>query len=357
MRILMFADLHAHNFSQFASTLPGGRNSRLQNTLDVLKEIADYCVAEQIDYVFCLGDVFHSRVKIDVDVYQATWLAFKKISEVVEQMFILVGNHDTYTRDGSRHSLEAFRAFATVIDRPVVEKVTKWLPDGRFSYVVDGGSFTFAAHPFTTDIERWKEFTHIMPKVDFFLFHQGVCEATVGAFDISVKAEVSYHDFPLDRAQLCLGGHYHKHQWLGGQGRVAFVGSPLQHNFGERADGIKGWMVIDTTEGEDVQVESTAPRFFLFDSYEDFCGSNLTAAQIEENYVRVKCTTEQAQNLHPAIQAELTAPAVYVEKRIDESVIGDDRELLKTYVEQTDSDLDRDRLVALGMELLVGGEE
>ena len=156
---LVFSDLHAHNFKQFSTVLPNGVNSRLQNTLDIISQITQLCKDNKIEGVFFTGDLFHSRTKIDVDVYSYTWYEMRKLAQEVHgNLYILVGNHDQYSKIGDVHSLESFKDFATVIDAPIVKRV---------------GNLRFAAHPFTTDIQAWKDFTSIIPNVDIFFFHQG----------------------------------------------------------------------------------------------------------------------------------------------------------------------------------------
>jgi DNA repair exonuclease SbcCD nuclease subunit len=375
MKILFFSDLHAHNFTQFATTLPGGRNSRLQATLNVVEEITGFCNEKDVDVVFFLGDVFHARTKIDSDVYSATWHAFRKLSEVVDELFILVGNHDQYSKDGRLHSLEPFKAFAKVIDRPVIERVI----------TTNDEEFTFAAHPFTTDIDRWKRFTKIIPKVDFFLFHQGVSEAVVGAFDISIKAEVGLEDFPREKGDYCLGGHYHKSQWLteGPKKKgVAFIGSPLQHNFGERNDGLKGWWLFDDKLSNSLSgrwghigsYSTNAPKFRLYESAEAFeedakhaTEGGMVAEAVEawnnelaNNYIRVRCSPQEGEQLlkvWPSLQIETKKDKVTEEHRVEEAALSSDEALLRAYIEQVKSGLDEERLLKMGMEMLMGAEE
>jgi DNA repair exonuclease SbcCD nuclease subunit len=357
MKLLFLADLHAHNHAQFAKTLPGGRNSRFQNILDVLADVRAYAEEHEVDHVIMLGDVFHARTKIDADVYSATWMAFKAISEVCG-LTILVGNHDQYSKDGRIHSLEAFRAFARVIDQPVIDKFTIWDPDERGSYVIHRESIVFAAHPFTTNIAEWHAFVKMVPKdAQFFFFHQGITDATVGAFDISVKAEVDVNDFPP--VPWSVGGHYHKAQELRG-GAIRFLGSPLQHNMGEREDGTKGWWTYDTQTRKWMHVESFAPQFFYVvvgDEVEEGWDTKLKQMG-ERDFLRVSCSQEAAERVAaavPSAQIEIHKAPVYAEKRIEEDVVGNDAKLLSTYVEQTKHGLDQERLLKMGMEMLLGG--
>lgn len=345
MKIVVLADVHSHQYSQFATVLPSGRNSRLQNVVDVLGEVAAFCRKNRVEALFLLGDLFHSRTKLDVDVLSATWVAVRDLCDAVQFPFFLVGNHDCADKSGQVHSLEPFRELGTVIDVPVIERVH---------------DLEFAAHPFTHDIESWQKFTKLIPKVDFFFGHQGVNEAAIGAYDISVKAEVSYADLPLDKARFCVFGHYHKHQMLGEDRRFIYTGSPLQHNFGERTEK-KGFIYFEDHEQRPQFVEAeSAPRFLLLEGREAFekelHDDNCFAGW---HYIRFQtCVQEDADWVakhFPRVQIEIIQAGDYEEHRIDEKAAQSDQELVRTYVERQPHNLDDSRLVSMGMELL--GEE
>lgn len=376
MRVVCFADLHSHNFSQFAQTLPNGRNSRLQATLDVLEEIRAFCEKMSVDVVFFLGDCFHSRTKIDVDVYQATWLAFHRIAQAVPHLYILVGNHDQYDKLGNRHSLDAFRDFATVIDQPVVARVEHYLG--------------FAAHPFTTNYGEWRTFVNMLPQgLDFFLFHQGIDEAMVGSFDIPIKASIKLKDFPtVGQAKWCVGGHYHKTQFMRrhlapqakllevGQYQldafnlisptdeeaVMFCGSPLQHSFSEYKDPKKCfWYWEDPRNGAPTPIYTNAPSFHRYTKPEKLVADiQVGKVSTDTDYVRLSCTEAEADTWRghdwlnmDDIQVELEVNKREFSTRETPNVSATDEELLRFYMDEAGTkDHDEETLVKLGLELL-----
>lgn len=350
MKVVVVSDLHAHNFSQFSTTLPGGRNSRFQNILNVLRHVRDFCKENMIDVVFFCGDMFHSRTKVDVDVFSATWTAWREIAAVVREVVILVGNHDQYNKVGDIHSLEPFREFATVVDSPVISSVS-----------TKRGVLRYAAHPFTTDIEAWKSFASMIPSgLDYFFFHQGVTEALTGAFDITIKAEVDIDDLPLEKARWCLGGHYHKHQIMErvdtDKKRYAiYVGSPLQHNQGERTEK-KGFLHFPDQE-QFFQVPTKAPEFRLFNSWDEY----QEAPADQDDFVKIRCAPADVALIKdqlPSAQVEVLREEQEQTERVDQSVVSNDRSLLEAYVKQTSrTDLNQSRLVSLGYELLKGIDE
>lgn len=345
MKVLFFSDLHAHNWSQFSRTLPGGRNSRLQAILDVVDRIAAYCEEHEISHCFMLGDVFHTRTKIDVEVFSSTWLAFKRLSEKVKHLVILRGNHDSYDAMGETHSLEAFREFAFVIDKP-------WIGD------LDG--IQVAAHPYTPNMEDWKIFSNfVSSQTDFFLFHQGVSTGLVGAFNVAIKAEVDIEDLPHTRATYCLGGHYHKHQFMAPN--VAFIGSPIQHSFGER-DEVKGFLVLekqDTWTHEFVELERT-PKFKQFSNPKELKEALKEGFVVEDNYVKLTCRPSQVTkcaDTFPSIVLDVEKSKKDQAPRINKELAADDNKLLSEFLKQNEKKikslgLTAEELLPIGLSLL-----
>lgn len=309
----------------------------------MLAHVRDFCVEHQVTHVFLLGDVFHSRTKIDIDVFSATWEAFRRIAEVVNHLVILRGNHDTYDKEGDKHSLSSFSEFAHVVDKPVV-----W----------DLGGVKIAAHPFTTDMDQWKTFAKAVQQgLDFFLFHQGVTDGLVGAFNIALKAEVDVNDIPLTKAAYCLAGHYHKYQWM--RPNLAFAGSPLQHSFNERTEE-KGFLFFERDgKWEHKFIQTNAPTFKLF-SQEELDEAVETGLDLTKHYVRVQVpsslVSEYAER-YPNIQIEPIVQEVEKQQTVDESVVSDDRKLLELYLSNTNlQGLDKDELLQIGLSLLSSSE-
>ena len=344
MRALFFSDIHMDNHEQFSTTLPTGTNSRLQHQLDVLEQIRQLCLEKTISYVFMLGDTFHRRKFIDTDVMYHTFRSYKAISQVVNgNFYILVGNHDQHNKIGSVHSLEPFKEIAKVIDSPR-QIVTEGLK--------------FCAMPFTANIGEWKDVTKDWSG-DLFIFHQGLSEATVGAYDVYIKAEIGLGDVPRDRFRYCFAGHYHKRQLFksGNSNVTGFIGSPLQLSMGERLED-KGFTILDLGTGEIEFVESKAPKFRLFESakeFDDFCFTH--PVWNTSDFIRVrdadKYRLEKIKDQLPEVQVELLDEEKVLEpSRVDADTISNDKTLLESYIDQRGNSLDKKDLLKLGLDLL-----
>lgn len=342
-KVLFFSDFHAYNWQAFAYTDAGGLNSRLVDQLAVLGQIKDYCDEHDVLAIVFGGDLFHSRVKIDVDVAYCMYVALEQLAKSAGELVLNVGNHDQSAKDGSIHSLEPFRPFAVVCDKP------------REIYL--GGKHRTFVHPFTEDTEAFVDYCKTVPACDFFVAHQGISEALVGAFEVPLKADIPVSALPLDRARYCLLGHYHKHQWLAPN--CAYIGSPLQLDFGERNED-KGFLVVDTETWEHEFILTNAPRFRLYDTTEQF-KSDLKRKKVDpaRDFVRVHGSSQQLRPLmeqYPRVQAVQEAPPTSEAPRIEAKLTATDRDLLTAYVErQNPQDLDKAKLLEMGLAFM--GEE
>jgi DNA repair exonuclease SbcCD nuclease subunit len=254
MRILLFSDLHGHAFRQCSTTLKNGRNSRLQDAIDVLDEIYDVCLNQEIDGVLFGGDLFHTKGTLKVSTFNAIFEGIAKIKTAVNFFGMLVGNHDQDTKIGDTHACYAFSSILTVMDHP-----------GWYAFeAADGEPLQVYAIPYTTDKNQveadLKTFGSAQPPgyTSLCLAHLGVSGAEVGSNfvlisedNITIKALM---DAKFDHVFL---GHYHRPQVLAP--RVHYIGATHQHNWGDVGQE-RGFLIYDTSD-KYKYLESNAPKF------------------------------------------------------------------------------------------------
>jgi DNA repair exonuclease SbcCD nuclease subunit len=346
-KILFFSDLHAHNHAQFATRRPNGLNSRFADCLAVVDQITDYCKAQQIQHVVFLGDLFHSRTKLDIDVFTLTWETMKRLAKQVGDLRLLVGNHDQFTRIGDVHAIRPFEEFAQVIDQPTLATV---------------GDCPVYFIPFTANEDKLKEIVHTIPyNAKLVCLHQPVREAIPGPTNSPGKPDFTVEDFPLDRLELVLSGDIHKQQWVGGKEKMFYVGSPMQHNFGER-EHAKSFVVLDTEMWKLELVPTVAPTFHYFE-----CGEASDPAALafehcdpDRDFIKVvyadcwRNNAEAVKDKHPRVHIlQSAAPTAVDLAPVPGHVFLDDRSLLEAYMTQNAyGKLDPARLLDVGLDYL-----
>jgi len=351
MKILCFADLHAHNYTQYATRLSNGLNSRLVDCLNVVEQIRNVCMEQDVKHVVFAGDMFKSRTKIDVDSFVETWTQFFLLSQVLEELVLLCGNHDQFTRAGDIHCLEPFQSFSTVVSHHVPLRLS-----GVDTYFI----------PHIADYDTLRDALASIPYGTRLAFmHQPVAEAIPGPTDNPGKPKFKLDDVPWQRVDLVVSGDIHKRQLLRA-GKWHYIGSPLQLTFGDR-DQEKCASIIDTDTLEITDVPLSAPKFVQLESpenaemrYEEF---DLQGADPDKDFIRLRYFSDwekQAELLkekHPRIVLERYGDTQQAAEETTDAVVGNDRLLLQEYIQQhADESLDVDKLLEFGLDALAGQE-
>ena len=85
-KILIFSDIHVHSHKKSIE--------RLDDCLQTLNWIFEIAEERGIKNIICIGDLFHTRQKIDVLTYQKTFELFEKYQN--SHVWLLLGNHDMW---------------------------------------------------------------------------------------------------------------------------------------------------------------------------------------------------------------------------------------------------------------------
>jgi DNA repair exonuclease SbcCD nuclease subunit len=347
MKLLFFSDLHAHNWSQFHTRLENGLNSRLNDCVDILRQAVRVVQDNGVDHVLFLGDLFECRTAIDVDVFFETFRAMRELSSVVT-VWLLKGNHDCHNKMGDVYSIEAFRDLPNVIVLDEPKDHIPGIPDVRI-----------AAYPYMADVEQLKQHMANMPATDLVLLHQSIREGTIGPYNTTIAAELSLKDLPLDRCRYVFAGDYHKRQFFGPDGRVHYIGSPLQLKADEVGEE-KGFTLLDTNDWSIVTVPTVFPKFHLFATPAQAAAEiAMNNVDTERDFIRIKYTAED-QATAEEIKASFTRVQIDEETdsrslaRTSASITDSDFQLCQEYADQKNESLPEDTLMSVAMELLEG---
>ena len=343
MKLILFADLHARNWMAFKKELATGRNSRLENCLEIIRQIAKLSKDTDARAVLFLGDVFHTRFQIDVDVYDAVYKEISEASKVCP-WYLLRGNHDTFDTEGKVHSLVSMgNGRITVLDQVYAFKID------------DTNVF---AIPWYADEEYIRGILqHDGCSGDILLLHAALKEGTVGKGNYRTDAPLSVSDLPVGSFKRIFLGDFHKHQELVPD-KVMYLGSPLQHTFGEANE--DKWLFIYDTDTDTIEKRLTeSPRFYEIGSIAEFESKvNVNDIDPEYDFIRVLYTfveQEKVQELvseFPDVMFERTS-ALPTERTEDSGVLNDDDVLVAKYVSENEQeDTDNSILVDYGLEIL-----
>jgi DNA repair exonuclease SbcCD nuclease subunit len=337
MKILFFSDLHLHNHQPFHTIMPSGRNSRLQDGLNVLSEISAYCCWNDIDYVIFAGDLFENWRSLDIDVLNCAYEGILNIRRSCKEFFLLVGNHDQYSNTGNVITLAPFRHSCEVI----------WQAEKR-----EVGDIKIFFNPFKEDVRKFKKYISDVNCADLMVFHQPIKEALLPGTNMPLNKGVSVEDLQVGKFRMCIGGDVHKRQTL--MNCVHYLGSPMQLDFSEAGEK-KGFTVLYTEDWSLEFVEVTcAPRFFYFQSIDEY-ESRKDEVRKQMDFVKIRCSQEEGELVKKEITHLKIIPIIQDVKRVQRiKEETSDLEILKEYVKLNKGELEEERLLMLGGDFLEG---
>lgn len=215
--IILTADIHF------------GVHGRLQDISWATRVIREYAKANDIENIFILGDLFHDRKSIEIDVmnevvdifgdkkYDHRWITFP-------------GNHDMFLRHSWKiNSLKPLDRYLTVIDDVKIVEL-----EGQRYWILPFIQYEKAYNRVLRKIEeQWQE-------GDVLLTHIGVNGAILNTCFLLKDWDAV--NFSNSKFQHVFTGHFHSKQQVGSN--VWYPGSPIPFKFDE-GDVPHGFYVFD----------------------------------------------------------------------------------------------------------------
>jgi DNA repair exonuclease SbcCD nuclease subunit len=268
------SDIHCHNWSAFATTLPDGMNSRLKITLNDLWRAAKELQDAGGDTLYVAGDIFHSRGSIDPEVFNPTHDTFKEIAESGVYVRMIPGNHDLKGRD----TTELGNAIQTLGAIEGVQIVTERL--GR--HFTDHDVLMLPWHATKADLRDTIQtikaaWTDKDRSETDLIIHVGIDGVLAGVPDSGLSAsEVASWGF-----KRVFAGDYHAHKVME-DGKVISIGASGQQQWGDI--GTKAGFLLVYPDRIDFRA-SHAPSFIELTGDTDPDEYELL---VDGNYVRIR---------------------------------------------------------------------
>lgn len=355
MKLVMLGDLQSHNWKRYPETDKDGNNLRLMDTVNELGRIRKLSTKNKVDAVAVLGDIFEARNTLDVTVLNAVYRAFYDFVDHGMKLILLVGNHDR-TDVGREHALEVFKPFCEVIERPTTLKIA------------GAELVAIPFHPRTAALRRAIQMC-VTRDTKLLLMHTAIKQLQMP--DGKTWGEgIALDDIP--RHVLAMLGHFHRFTELR-PNRVWYLGSLTQIDQGD-ASIDKYFAVYDSAKSKMAFYPTQGPRFVSIDvdtlpsDRKGVDNSELVEKlyyQCAGNFVTVRTLPPEVTDLaevsdflkkcgarHVEFGLRTTLPMspgrVYTPTMQDAKPI----DVVKTYVEETDTQLDKEELVETGVAII-----
>lgn len=306
MKIVVFSDLHAHNYARFSKILPSGLNSRLVDTLSALMIIKQYCSVNSISTTLCAGDIINTFSYVENDVFNC---ARNVVRDWPGRFVYVAGNHDINSKgDYAEHQV------ATLGLRDVG---ATYLHRDKIS--IDGISVFGMGW---RDPKRF--YDEGTASADIFMGHQMIENGVI-------KDGMPLQPGFLKKYKLAIFGDIHVPMFMKKpECNVLVPGAPLQHNFGDEGQ-TRGFWVVDTDSWEAVMIPITSlPQFYTVESV-DSIGKDFSKEQVAHNFFRVRSPSAlSAANATGNISVQKQVKQSYRESGICMGM--SDADMLRTYV-------------------------
>ena len=287
-KIVLTADIHFG--------VPG----RLDDILWSCRVMREYCHKAGIDTVLILGDLFHDRRALEIDVLHHVSKFFEEARDDFGQQWIAFpGNHDMFLRHSWEiNSLAALRKHITVIEELKVLQL-----DNRRFWVL----------PFVTYERAFMQVLAQMAEQveegDNLLTHIGIRGAMYNTcFLLKDWSVVNFEDAPFNRIYT---GHFHSKQQIGEN--IWYPGSPIPFKFDE-GDVPHGFYVYDLEDDshKSINIWKAGAKFFpeevappQFHTFLDDMLVDKTKDEIQNNIIRVALQREHTMDEKMEIRQHL----------------------------------------------------
>lgn len=299
-----------------------------------------------ITVLFHLGDIFDRRKYTNHNtLHQFRAGFFDLLVEYGITMYLMVGNHDTYYK--STNSVNSPELF---LDK----------------YIDSGNVVLIDQHQ---DLKIGGEYVAVMPWINAENYHESLefmedskADVLMGHFEIrgfemhrgggantsGLRAEIFA---PFDRV---FSGHFHEPN---DDGRIMYLGAPYEYTWADYGC-TRGFYIFDLKSHELEYIRNTDNMFYRITYDEHFDPSEVDVSEFEGKIVRVivadKMDNKDFEKFVESIEAVNTASFEVIDNRdyiIDEDNVDkeaiqneDTLGIIKSYVEETETVLDKDRL-------------
>ena len=251
MKIIIFSDLHAHQFAEFSSISENGINSRLEAHLSVLDQIKAYATDSNIKTILFGGDMYHTRPSVNT---QTQFLTSDRLMELAEKakLYLLPGNHDSYSKDSKYNSLDILHNFSKG-NIQICKDTTQELSKGIFCHFVE---YDDDLNKVKGSIKKFKKFKKDNDGYHILLLHTEIKDSQTPAgytFESGLSSKSLARDF-----DMVFNGHIHKHQKF--YDNVYNIGNPLHTDWGDKWNK-KGFLVLDTKTNKIEFIKTEYPEF------------------------------------------------------------------------------------------------
>lgn len=219
----------------------GDPHFKVSNRQD-MKIFTDVCIdsinEKNPDFIVVMGDILDRHENIHVHALMDATNFLKRLGKITKT-FVLIGNHDRPNNSNFLTDEHPFTALKDIDNIIIVDNVVvhgefmfvPYVPPGRFHEAIDGYNLT--------------DFTAIFAHQEFRGANYKCIVSSIG-------------DVWDENMPLVISGHIHEYQQI--QDNIIYVGTPIQHNFGDKDDCSVSYFEFSTGEFTEERIYLDVPK-------------------------------------------------------------------------------------------------
>jgi len=212
-----------------------GIGNRQKDIIWALNTVKKYCHKHDIENIIILGDLFHDRQSLDIDILCAAYDFFKSTRDLGQTWAAFPGNHDMFLKHSwDISSIKPLGEVLTIIDTVKIIMID----DTRFWVL----PFVYSEQSYLKILKKIEE--QHQPG-DILLTHTGVCTAKLNVCFLLQQWNII--DLANSKFQRIYAGHFHLKQQVGNN--LWYPGSIIPFKFDE-GDSPHGFYIYDTITRE-----------------------------------------------------------------------------------------------------------
>jgi DNA repair exonuclease SbcCD nuclease subunit len=253
--------------------------------LDFARWAAKTYKAVGIKDIVISGDIFHNRERVSVNTIHAASDFFKILEDF--NIIAIAGNHDAFYRDRSDVSsisiLKGWNNIHVVLDTEIME--------------FNGKKIAFV--PWGADISK-------IEPCDIMFGHFEIASFSIARDQICTHGESATN--LLEIAPLVMTGHFHMAETRKYEkGRIIYVGSPMELNWGEAYTPKYIWL-LDIDESKPRAIENKfSPKHLKFKSSQIYNKLDEVKSDIIGNFINIQVDQELPISEVELLQTKISA--------------------------------------------------
>eukprot|EP01080_Neovahlkampfia_damariscottae_P000353 gene353-6767_t len=200
---------------------------------------------KQVTHIICLGDVLNTREMVSVQALSSCMNFFNQLSKI-SSVSVILGNHDMNLKlSGRISSLDGLELNNNInLYKEMKEIKIENIPVCMIPYQFNQNNIKEWIKENKIKKEKYISFCHMSIPNSIYKYQKDNKRKYLKKFESDEN--LNY----LSIFKRVFSGHFHHHHYVNHSNTICYVGSPMQHHFGDSGDDKRGCLIFNPIENE-----------------------------------------------------------------------------------------------------------